>query len=363
MKDSRRHFVKTSIAFGTLTVTKSVALGGPAVKKKIGYLVSTKDKDKHDNAFQQALSANNWDSSKQQNDPKFANDDYDVTNNPTLKNLAGQHIANNVDLIVAAGGLPTANAVASAVTASVAKGDKTPPFIFLIGRYPKSNAGVDAKAADLYNCSKTYKVGGVDQAMVAQNQANFVKLNKQSKGVVTIGTVGLIVNNNNPITPAETDDWAHVNDPATTGTTNPTFIYPIKDPNNQSQGIANLLTLIRDAKSKPNGIVVSSDPYLREVGNVDFDKQLRDTSTAGGNFQGWVCYPFKEYVLVSAQSMYSDTTPILGDSTNTNSAYYVLGLTAVAILNQIQSNTSPLNAGLTTWDGINKWGNPDYSFP
>src|SRR5262249_42872148 len=39
-------------------------------------------------------------------------------------------------------------------------GHAPPPFIFLVGRYPTSNTGVDFEAADLYNCSRTYKVGG-----------------------------------------------------------------------------------------------------------------------------------------------------------------------------------------------------------
>jgi hypothetical protein len=164
MKESRRDFIKTSITFGTLIVTKAFAQpSSPAVvsKKLIGFLVSTRDRDKHDNAFQQALSTKGWNNSNLTVDPKHADDDYDVNKNQTLKDLAGQHIAKNADLIVAAGGLPTATAVASAVTASVAKGIKTPPFVFLVGRYPTSNTGVDQKAADLYNCDRAYKVGGV----------------------------------------------------------------------------------------------------------------------------------------------------------------------------------------------------------
>jgi hypothetical protein len=363
MKESRRDFVKTSIAFGTLMVTKAIA--APATKL-IGFLMSTKHKDKHENAFLQALSDKGWDSHKIHFDPKFADDDYNVGNNQTLKNLAKQHIANNADLIVSAGGLPTATAVASAVTASVAAGNPTPPFIFLIGRYPTSNTGVDLEAADLYNCSRTKKVGGVDQAVPTQNEANFLQLKIKSGGVVTIDTVGLIVNDNNPITPPEKDAWSKLKDPTDPGkSTNSIFVYSIADANNQNQGISNLLTKIRTANPQPKGMVVSSDAYLREVGNADFDAQLRDATNAnkGGHFNGWVCYPYQEYALAGgANSIYSPTTPMLAanSATDPKAAYYLLGTAAATILDQLV-NSHPLNAGLTTWDG-SQW-NTVPSFP
>jgi hypothetical protein len=238
----------------------------------------------------------------------------------------------------------------------------------LIGRYPTSNAGTDVEAADLYSCSRTYKVGGVDQAVPAQNQGNFELLRIKSTGVVTIDTVGLIVNNNNPITPPEIDAWRGLRDTTDPGKRiNSNFIYPIKDPNNQNHGISNLLTSIRNANPQPTGIVVSSDAYLREVGDVDFDAQLRDatSSNKGGHFNGWVCYPYKEYVLASAKSIYSATTPVLAtdpdDPTYTMAAYYQLGITAATILDQLVSGTSPANAGLTTWNG-SQWNPPDLTF-
>lgn len=369
MKGSRRDFVKTSIAFGTLAVTKASAQPGtPTVvdKKLIGFLVSTNKKDKHDNAFEKALSQKGWDSTKIKFAPKSAKDDYNVGNNQELKNLAGQHIADKADLIVAAGGLPTATAVASAVTASVNGGNtNTPPFIFLIGRYPTSNAEIDLEAAALYDCSRTYKVGGVDQAVPTQDEANFLQLKNQSGGVVTIDTVGLIVNNNNPITPPETDAWSKLKDPADLSkSTNPNFVYAITDANNQNQGISNLLTKIRTANPQPQGIIVSSDAYLREVGNDDFDAQLRDAAHAnkGGHFNGWVCYPYQEYTLASgANSIHSATTPILAadDEANTMAAYYILGTAAATILDQLVNN-QPLDAGLTTWDG-SQWKTGSFS--
>jgi hypothetical protein len=368
MKESRRDFVGTSIAFGMLSVTKVIAQPGSRAavsKKNIGFLVSTKLRDKHDNAFQQALSTQGWDSNKVQYDWQHADDNYNISPNQTLKDLAGQHITKKADLIVSAGGLPTATAVAYAVTTYTPKNPSDPPtpppFIFLIGRYPTSNSGIDLDAADLYNCSRTYKVGGIDQAIPNQNQANFELLRIKSAGLVTIDTVGLIVNNNNPITPPEMDAWSRLTDATDPGnTTDPSLIYAIANPNDQ--GITELLDTIKNADPQPTVIVVSSDAYLREVGNVDFDTQLR--AADGGNFQGWVCYPYPEYVRKpKANSIYSATTPVLATNnpTYTDAAYYQLGLTAADVLDQQMNNTSPQNAGLKRWNGSG-WDPADHNF-
>lgn len=360
MKESRRDFIKTSTAAWVLTVTKATAQpASPAtatVKKKIGFLVSTQERMKHDNAFSQALSDNNWPVNSREFKPLSANDDYGPGDN-TLKALANVHVAKHVDLIVAAGGLPTAVAVASVVDNNAS----APPFIFLIGRYPISNSGVDAGAADLYNCPRSKKVGGVDQATVAQDQANFQQLKAQPGSGVTIDTVGLIVNDNNPINVPETDAWLHMTDRANlSASTNSAYIYHLTGQNDQA--IPGLLQQIR-TKPQPNGIVVSADPYLREVGEVDLDAQLRDPN--GGNFQGWVCYPYSDYVLApGAHSIHSTSTPALATNTPAapTTAYYRLGLQAVTILNQL-ANSQPLDAGLTTWNASTSSWNPPANFP
>jgi hypothetical protein len=268
-------------------------------------------------------------------------------------------------LIVAAGGLPTADAVGWAINDAIQNNKAPPPFVFLIGRYPQTASD----AMDLYNCPRNYndpmhpgvlkaaKAGGVDMNMVAQNRANIQKLMPH---IGSGGTVGLIVNHNNPITPAEISDFANIT--GINPTTSP-FIYQITDSNTDAQAIRNLLSKI--SANPADGIVVSSDPFLREVGNADFDKQLRDPTAT--NFQGWVIYPFQEYVLDSSsngKTIHSDATPALGDSTNTNSGYYQLGVIAGNTLTQIvyPTATSPPNAGLITWNGTG-WGLPDYSFP
>jgi hypothetical protein len=208
----------------------------------------------------------------------------------------------------------------------------------LIGRYPTSNSGVDFYAAELYNSPSTKKVGGVDQNIPAQNGANFQALYTQ--GGVAIDKVGLIVNDNNPITLPEVSGWTSLTVSGTS--TDPDFIYHLTGENDQ--GIQPLLDDIRNSP-QPDGIVVSSDPYLREVGNAGFDAQLRRAGT-GGNFAGWVCYPFKEYVLSGANSIYSASTPVLATDvpTDTTTAYYQLGLKADDALHQ----RPPM---LTQWTG------------
>jgi hypothetical protein len=366
MKQSRRNFGTTSIAFGIATVTKVGAqpfLFTPATWK-IGFLVSTKDKAKHDAAFKQVFTDNGFSIDFK---PLSGQDDYDTTDF-TLKQLANQHIAGKVDLIVAAGGLPTADAVASAVQAEINKPGTPPPFVFLIGRYPQLDptSGNPDSAPNLYKCVKTYTVtvngvptikmanaGGVDMAMVDQNQSNYDQLN-QSPRNVPISAVGLIVNKNNWITSPEVTDWTdNVTDPTYGGNPNSNYIYYITDPNTDAHAISNMLSKIKagiSTAAQPTGIVVSSDAFLREAGDsLKFDDQLRDSN--GGNFKGWVCYPFQDYI-VSGQSFVSTTTPYLATDTPTDqkAAYYQLGKAALNVLN---TNT---NAGLTTWEN-SAWKN------
>jgi hypothetical protein len=322
---SRRDFIQTSVAFGVLTITKATA--EPA-RKRIALVVSTKKKDNHIEAFKQALRDKNWNTSTP---PLFADDKYGPAHNE-LKRLTNRHITNGVDLIVAAGGLPTAVAVATVVNSN----DAAPPFIFLVGRYPKSNSGVDADAAELYNSPTTKKVGGVDQNIPAQNGANFQAL--KTKGLA-IDRVGLIVNDNNPITAPEVDEWIKLTD--SRNSPNPNFIYHLKGENDHA-----ILPLLNDIKTKPqpDGIIVSSDAYLREVGNVNFDAQLRDLNV--GAFYGLVCYPYKEYAIAKPESFFSTSTPDLAtdDPADQKTAYYQLGLKVDDALNKRPAN-------LTQWNG------------
>src|SRR5262249_40134564 len=148
----------------------------------------------------------------------------------------------------------------------------------------------------------------VDQNVPAQNENNF-KLLRDNHGVA-IDKLGLIVNDTNPITIPEVAAWKNITDSGKQPADR--FIYRL--PSNDTNGLNKLLKDIRDTTPPvPAGIIVSSDAYLRSLGNVDFDTQLRASSASGGgNFSGWVCYPYTEYVPASgANTMYSPYTPNL----------------------------------------------------
>jgi len=173
-----------------LSVTKASAVfATPAVLKTIGTVVSTPIQPNHLAAFEQALDANGWQTATKRAlvDPDSAGSKYGLSSSghTELKDIAQSDIDQKVDLIVAAGGLPAAVAVATAVNNNLTT---APPFIFLIGRYPLSG---ETEGAALYNCPTSKKVGGVDQSVPAQNPSNFTQLNSASSGTVTLATVGL----------------------------------------------------------------------------------------------------------------------------------------------------------------------------
>jgi hypothetical protein len=341
MKKSRRTFIKASAALGALSVMKASGVFAAApVLKTIGFVVSTPIQPSHLAAFEQALDANGWQTATQRAlvDPDSAGGTYGPARNE-LKKIAQGHIDQRVDLIVAAGGLPAAVAVAAAVKSNLGT---APPFIFLIGRYPASG---EADGADLYDCPMSKKVGGVDQNVPAQNPSNFTLLNSKSGGVVTIGTVGLIVNKNNPITEPEVAVWK-----AQRGI-NEDLIFYLKGENNDNNSMRRLLGDI--SNQTLNGIVVSSDAFLRSKGR-DFDARLRTSAGGGGGgFRGWACYPYNEYLFQTPGEpgtpggIYSMSTPALAvdDLQEQNTAYYKLGLKAAQVL----SNTLTSTQALTTW--------------
>jgi hypothetical protein len=321
MKESRRDFIKASLAISVITVSRATTQAAPAKKKRIAFVVSTQKKDSHEATFRQALSTFHWDPDHP--DDKHADGDY--------AKIIGdaKDVAKKVDLIVAAGGLPAAIAVATAL-----KQDKSDtPFVFLVGHYPQSASGDDVLAADLYNSSN--KAGGVNQNVPAQNENNFKQL-RDDHGVA-IDKVGLIVNDLNPITKPELAAWGKMKPEER-------FIYHL--PSNDGTGLKKLLDDIRNTSPPlPDGLVVSSDAYLRSLGNVDFDKQLR--AAGGGKFLGWVCYPYQEYVRdIGANSVYSRSTPQLAatDVTDQSTGYWQLGQKTVDAL-----NVNP--AKLATWNG------------
>jgi hypothetical protein len=202
MDKSRRDFIALSAAAGAgiLTVTKAAA---QTATKKIGFVVSTRDMPGHAASFLQALDDAGWETGSKKATVFWASADgkYGGTHDELQKH-AQKHIGRGVDMIVAAGGLMTAIAVAKACDA---RAPANFPFVYLIGRSPTSASGDDAAAAAFYNSQ--HKVGGVDQNIPAQNEKSFAQLQSASQGAVTASNVGLIVNDNNAISKPEVSEW------------------------------------------------------------------------------------------------------------------------------------------------------------
>jgi hypothetical protein len=214
----------------------------------------------------------------------------------------------------------------------------------LIGRSPL--AGENDAAAFF---SSQNKAGGVDQAIPDQNENNFQQLKNASNNVVTADKVALIINSNNAMSGPESALWISHNHPLS-------LVYRATGENEQH--LSAIFAQIKSANPQPAGLVVSADPYFRSVG-PDFDSELR--SVSGGNFSGWVCYPYKQYLdqdpPASNQSKVSDSTPALADEDPTNkpiekSGYYQLGVKAAKVLNcLVQYSDCKPNVGVATWNG------------
>jgi hypothetical protein len=339
MKKERRAFIKASTAIGVLGIT---GIGAAAAsQKKIGFVVSTRDHAEHIACFLQALEDNSYgmDTNKVQFFWESAEGKYG-RNHKQLYNRATKHVNRNVDLIVAAGGLTSAIAVAQAIQDA---GSST-KFVYLIGRTPTAGDANYTNETSIFVNSNA-KSGGVDQSLVDQNENNWKQLNSIDNSV-TASNVGLLVNLNNPMTAPEVAKWntgnGHDSD----------LVFTIAAENDQQISLLFSNINLMQAKKTIAGIVVSSDPYFRSLAS-EFDTELRDPN--GGNFQGYVCYPYQEYLnsTASNKSHKSKNTPLLAIDSNgaisKDAAYYKLGLKVVDFLN----STSPTVA---TWDG-NNWKN------
>src|SRR4051812_14332308 len=76
MKESRRDFIKASLAISVITVSRATtrsAQAAPAKKKKVALVVSTTKKDNHEAAFAQVLTNFHWHPDR---DDKHADGDY-----------------------------------------------------------------------------------------------------------------------------------------------------------------------------------------------------------------------------------------------------------------------------------------------
>jgi hypothetical protein len=356
MKKSRRDFIRTSAALGVLSITTDASADCPnpaqgtscsvpsGASKTIGFVVSTRDQPDHLLVFLRALSDSGWGQAGSgasntvtllwaSADGRYGSSHNELQN--YTKKLVRIH---NVDMIVAAGGLTAAVAVAKALN-SVTTANF--PFIYLIGRSPLAG---ESDAAALF--SSQNKAGGVDQAIPSQNENNFQMLKHASNDAVTADKVGLIINNNNAMSGPERQLWL-------SNGHNSNFVYSASVENEQQ--LASIFSQIKSANPQPVGLVVSSDPYFRSVG-PDFDMTLRDVN--GGDFTGWVSYPYIEYLdqdpAPSQHSKLSTSTPYLANDPKVykNAAYYQLGLKAALVLNcLVQYPGCKPNVGIVTWNG------------
>ncbi len=334
MKKSRRQFIKASAAIGMLGASEASARTAkrrrpfPSSLPEIGLVHTTDFNSKQKKEFLQALTDSNL---TEDTDftftPKPANDAYGY-GATFLEDTVGQFIKNNVALIVAAGGLRSGLAAANTLKG---QSNKTIPFIFLVGA---QDSGLD------YNNS-----GGIDLNTPGQNEDRFKKL-QEKDSAVTAANVGLIVNDNAAIPDTEINLW--------TSTQNnhqaDLVVHIFSSKGNDYSQLVSEFKSKKDILAKAKGIVVSSDPFFRQFRSA-FDSALRDPN--GGNFTGWVCYPFNELPNTTINNVYADSSPPLS-STGTNgqpSAYYKLGLKAAYVLKN-KSDTTPIpNAKITQWNG------------
>jgi hypothetical protein len=329
MEKSRRDFIAGSAAAGVVGVTEASAQ--PARRTmppdaKIGVLhTTTFGNDGQEKAFLQALKDNGVIRNPGDIARRVA-----LGNYANLDRFAKQLINLPVDLIVAAGGLVSAVAVAQALQNSTSD----IPFIYLIGHYPRSGEGYD-----IFRNSRN-RLGGVNQENPSQNEWNWQWL-QPGNNAIDRQNVALIVNNNAAMTDYEKRVWDDAGGHADNS------VIALEGPN----GETSLNLLFQDIATRrltttgerPLGLVVSADSYFRSVG-TRFDQRLRATND--GNFTGWVCYPYGDYarsggtgpdsyyVISSPETIppLASSDPALStrDETYKNAAYYQLGLVAAA---------------------------------
>jgi hypothetical protein len=342
MGRNRRDFIKATAAISVLGVSEAVGepaqqrrTGRPRTNPKIGIVHSTVHHPNMHNAFMQALVDKGW-GSKVTVQPFHQLGDPDSNpygdNRPDLKNLAKAFISNGVmvDLVVAAGGLICGKAAKEAF-AEIGQSAKDVPFIFIVG----------TQSTDLDSPNKS---GGVDLNTPAQNDYRVTLLHGKD-GQVTPQNVSLIVNANAAMADAEVQTWV-------TGGHSANLVvrvFPNQGPNRWDQ-LQTELRQVATLNPQPQAIVVSSDPFFR-LHRTNFDTALRNTN--GGNFSGWVCYPFDELPKGGNKNIPTDTSPRLAtsDRTNKEAAYYKLGLKAVQVLVGRANNIKVPPIGVTQWNG------------
>ena len=266
MKKSRRDFITGSAAISVISVTQASAQRArralPA-NLVIGLLHSTTYGGDQANAFWQALNDNGgWTPTNVQ--LKEPPGGQGKGNYEKLQRLAKQLIkVPGMYLIVAAGGLVSAVAVAQALQNS---GVNIPGgFVYLIGHYPSAGEGWDIFL------NSRYMRGGVNQNTPSRNEKNWQDLAAQqpSDSTIDMRSVALIVNDNAAMSDAEANLWLNAVDSSGNHHADNSVIH--HEDYNDDADLPKLFQKIRDLKlsttnDQPKGLVVSADAYFRSLG-------------------------------------------------------------------------------------------------
>jgi hypothetical protein len=227
------------------------------------------------------------------------------------------------DLIVAAGGLVTAQAAAWELQEQDAK------FIFV------SSETLAVTPASL--------AGGVDMNSPGEHDALNAFLKKQYPSVRD-ESIYLVVNDNDPTWPNDAKDW-----PSSRvarffcGVANPKA--NTQDTTDDNHFVAEFRHLA-ERRPTPTGLVIASDPYF-----VYFRSAFAIALAA--ELPVPVCYPFREFVDASAKvgnkdnSIALDRPPLNNPSNDADetTAYFQLGKQAARFL------TGTANVGIVRWSG------------
>jgi hypothetical protein len=291
----------------------------------IGVIHSTSFTSVMKGSFVAGLQDGNWDTK-----PKPVNFSYPGSPpggyGPTVPGLENQVKAmiNNVDLILAAGGL-AAGVAAVAAFAAYAAGHSTPsntPFIFIAGEAPTGLTGSP-------NC-----VGGANLNAIAQDANMITQLGTQN--------VALIVNENASMAADEVAAW--------TGST----VVMINE-NNLANSWSGFLTQLTHKLTGVEGVAVSSDPYFYQY-RSQLEQAIRDTS--GGNFPGTICWPFALPNVITNSILCQSEAVLATTAANSNEAYYQAGLLAASVLDNVVGGTPLEDVGVVewTWNSDNNTG-------
>jgi hypothetical protein len=237
-----------------------------------------------------------------------------------LQTQAGNFITQNVDLILAAGGLSAGVGAVAAYSAH--RSASNIPFVFIAG--------------ETSGLTSNNNVGGVNLNSIAQNSNGVSALNTKTNGAANVNNIVLIVNSNASMSGDEINSWTGAK------------IIKLNQNNVANSWSAFLQQVQQQAGVLANaqGVLVSSDPYFYEY-RSSLKEAIRDQN--GGNFQGYICWPFA-IPTNDSNSILCPTEAVLASATpQTNDAYYQAGIKAGEALTNAAAANPLQSVGVVTW--------------